>query len=552
MMRMTLRAAVLGLVLLISLYAGQAAAHAFLVQTTPEDSSELQAPPTQVVLRFNEAVTPARIELLNEQDEVLTSSTDWRVEHDTVRLSPPQTLPSGVYRVAYRVTSADGHPVVGFIQFGIGVKPGEEPMVKTSVGSMEWIAVLVRAIHYFAVLAGMGGGLFWAFVLRGQAKHSVQATRDNLVWVILLAAWSGVLLVGLSGAALDGGGATTLFTTRAWSVGARSTTAAAAVVVLLASLLSLAGLWQRRTSIGMLLLSGGALMGALSFAVTGHIGTAPPRSASIPLVFMHGLAAAFWVGSLWPLSVVLRHETGAQALETVQRFSRIAVIAVAILVATGVGMSLLQSVSSVEAVTQTGYGAIWGIKMLLVLLLIGIAVWNRIAVTPMLHTGGRVANLWLRRNVFIEIALVIAVLTLTATFALTPPPRTLPQFAPTIPVPNPSIGYSTVVTSGGWTALINVVPARTGSNRIQILLTDADGHNRTAGLISEWTQATDAHTSEPIVITHDPEMIGVITLPSSGRWRVRLRWTDSDDRTHVLRFSVPILSDPAATHGEAS
>ncbi|MCR6651726.1 MAG: copper resistance protein CopC/CopD [Cellvibrionaceae bacterium] len=543
MMRMTLRVAVLGLLLLISLYAGQAAAHAFLVQTTPEDSTELHAPPTQAVLRFNEAVTPARIELLNEQDEVLTSSGNWTVEHDTVRLSLPQTLAAGVYRVAYRVTSADGHPVVGFIQFGIGVKPGEEPTVETSVGGMEWIAVLVRVIHYFAVLAGMGGALFWAFVLSGHARHSVQATRDNLVWVILLAAWSGVLLVGLSGAALDGGGTAALLSARAWSIGSTSTTAAAAVVVLLASLLSLAGLWQRRTSIGMLLLSSGALLGALSFTVTGHIGTAPPRSVSIPLVFLHGLAAAFWVGSLWPLSVMLRHETGPQALETVQRFSRIAVIAVATLVATGIGMSLLQSVSSVEAVTQTGYGAIWGIKMLLVSLLIGIAVWNRIAVTPMLRTGERVASLRLRRNVFIEIALVIGVLTLTSTFALAPPPRTLPQFAPTIPISSPSTGYSTVVTSGGWNALIDVVPARVGSNRIQILLTDADGHNRTAGLISEWAQASNADSSDPIVVVHDPQMTGDIMLPSSGRWRVRLRWADSDDRAHVLRLSVQIPPD---------
>lgn len=545
MMRMTHRLALSCLLLLTLLHAGQAAAHAFLIETTPEDGTELHASPDQVVLRFNEAVAPARIDLLNAQDDVLTSRADWTVERDTVRLIPPRAMATGVYRVAYRVTSADGHPVVGHIEFGVGVKPDQGPTAEASEGGVEWMAVLVRAIHYFAVLAGMGGGLFWALVLSGEGRRPADAVRHNLVWMILLAAWSGVLLTGLSGAVLDGGGALALLTARAWSVGAGTSTAVASVAVLLGALLSLAGLWQRRTCVGLLLLSCGALMGALSFAVTGHIGTAPPRMLSIPLVFLHGLAAMFWVGALWPLSVVLRDETGPQVLGTVHRFSRIAVIAVGALVATGVGMSFLQSVLSVEAVTQTGYGALWGVKILVVSLLIGIALWNRIVATPRLYTGERAASLKLRRNVLIETALVTAVLTLTATFALTPPPRTLPQFAPRVPMASEPPRYSTVVTSGGWTALVDVLPARVGGNRMQIMLTDADGQGLTTGLISEWTQAGNADSPAPIVVAHDLQMTGDVTLPAPGRWRVRLRWEDSDGSTRVMRLTVPIPPDAA-------
>lgn len=552
MMQMTQRLAALGLLLLIVLHAGQAAAHAFLVETTPEDSTELHAPPAQIVLRFNEDVTPARIDLVNDQDDVLTTSTDWTVKGDTVRLTPPKAMTTGVYRVAYRVTSADGHPVVGSIQFGVGVKPGEAQAPEASGGRVEWFAVLVRTLHYFAVLAGMGGGLFWAFVVSAQARPSMDAIRHHLVWMILLAAWSGAFLVGLSGAVLDGAGVLAVLTTRAWSVGAGTSTAAASVVVLLGALFSLAGLWQRRASIGLLLLVCGALLGAFSFAVTGHIGTVPPRWLSVALVFLHGLAAAFWVGSLWPLSIVLRDESGQQALDTVHRFSRIAMVAVVALAASGLGMSLLQSVLSIEAVTQTGYGTVWGIKMLLVSSLIGIAVWNRIVATPMLYTGERAASLRLRRNVFIEMVLVIAVLMLTASFALTPPPRTLPQFAPAAPIASQPEGYSTVATSGDWTALVDVVPARVGSNQIQLALTNADGHAQVAGLVSEWTQTSKADMPAPIVVTHDQQMSGNVALPASGRWRVRLRWEDANGNSHVIRLTMTIPADAADSPREAS
>ncbi|MDY0071645.1 MAG: copper resistance protein CopC [Thauera sp.] len=545
---MTQRLAAIALLCLILLPAGQAHAHAFLVETVPEDSTQLKAPPSHIVLRFNEPVSPARVELLSDQKTVLTGAGDWTVDGDTVQLTPPKALPAGVYHIAYRVTSADGHPVAGQIQFGIGVKPDEAKTVDISQGGVGPIAVLMRAIHYFAVLAGMGGGLFWTFVLACRKEQSTEALRQSLMWLVLLAAWSGVLLVGLNGAILDGAGLGSLLAVRSWSIGAGTTTATAATVVLLGGLFTLAGLLQQPSGLARVLLLSGALMAALSLAVTGHAGTASPRWLSLPLVFLHGLAAEFWVGALWPLTVLLRGDPNPQMLAMVRRFSRIAVVSVLVLLATGVGMSILQSVTSVAAITQTGYGLVWSAKMVVVLLLIGIAVWNRAVLTPVLENGARQASRRLRRNVLIEVALVAVVLTLTASFALTPPPRALPQFAASEPAAHEPPGYSAVVSSGGWTAVIDVLPARAGNNRIRIALTDTQGQPTTVRLVSEWrpTGETDA-----ITVVHDEKMDGNVTLPAAGRWRVSLRWDGPDGTSSVMRLTVPITSGTSISLGAA-
>lgn len=541
--------AALGLWLVLLLHAGQAAAHAFLMETSPEDSAVLDAWPKEVRLRFNEPVTPVRMALQNESGAGLTAAAAWRAEGDTIRLPLPEGLPQGVYRVIFRVTSADGHPVAGDIRFGVGRAPAA-PLAEADGDAGRgavWMSAVLRTVHYFAVLAGLGGGLF--LLLVGAGEDAVRdRMRRGMALLAPLAAGSGVLLVGMTGAVLDGTGLDSILSARAWSIGAGSSAATACVLVLLGGAATLSGmhLLASRSRAGKALLLAGALSAALSLAVTGHAGTASPRWLSFPLVFLHGLAAAFWVGALWPLAVMLRAQAGFGVLHAVRRFSRVAVAGVLLLGATGAGMSVLQGVTSLGVIAETDYGRLWLGKMQLVALLIGIAAWNRCVATPRLQTGGPEAFRHLRNMVLAEIVLVSGILALTASFSLTPPPRSMPEAVPPVPEAIQETGYSAVASVAGMTAIVEVAPAAPGDNEIRVRLAGVSGGAAGIRAVSEWTGPDAGPSADPIVIMHDGRMTGRVALSSAGRWQVRIRLEGSTGVIGVMPLSIPVTPPPSA------
>ena len=108
-------AATTGLVAAILLLAaGPAAAHSTLVSVDPADGSSLDAGPPAVTLTFDEPVQAglAQVRVVGPDGNL------WTAGEATVRgsrVTAPLTPlgPVGDYTVAYRVVSADGHPVSG-------------------------------------------------------------------------------------------------------------------------------------------------------------------------------------------------------------------------------------------------------------------------------------------------------------------------------------------------------------------------------------------------------------------------------------------------------
>src|SRR5690242_17532747 len=74
--------------LLVAGFATSADAHAVLLSVMPSDGSVLAAQPTMVVLRFNEAVTPGAITLIDAQGR---ARDDARVKAagDTINIALP-------------------------------------------------------------------------------------------------------------------------------------------------------------------------------------------------------------------------------------------------------------------------------------------------------------------------------------------------------------------------------------------------------------------------------------------------------------------------------
>jgi hypothetical protein len=94
-----------------------AAAHTVRVSSSPADGASLTTAPTEVRLGFNQRPMTTPDVAVSLSGQVVPSGPT-RVEDATV--VTPVTLPGpGKYTVAYRVVSADGHPVEGAVTFTV-------------------------------------------------------------------------------------------------------------------------------------------------------------------------------------------------------------------------------------------------------------------------------------------------------------------------------------------------------------------------------------------------------------------------------------------------
>ena len=143
---------VLVVLLALLFFAPPAGAHAGLVSSDPADGSVLMQEPTQVVLEFNEALLEQTVSIAirDGQDQVVSAAAA-QASGATVIVPWPAGLPDDTYRIAYRVVSADGHPVTGEISLALNVAgdPSVEavPAAASSSGAPGWlIGLLILAI----------------------------------------------------------------------------------------------------------------------------------------------------------------------------------------------------------------------------------------------------------------------------------------------------------------------------------------------------------------------------------------------------------------------
>ena len=101
----------------VALAATPVAAHASLLSSSPPDGAAVVTAPTKVELIFSEDVGAPSIIAVTGPDgiPVVDGSTQTR---NASAVQPLKSLTSaGLYKIAYRVVSADGHPVSGQLTF---------------------------------------------------------------------------------------------------------------------------------------------------------------------------------------------------------------------------------------------------------------------------------------------------------------------------------------------------------------------------------------------------------------------------------------------------
>lgn len=121
--RRVVGASAAGVVGLLAIPAAPANAHAELIGSTPEDGATVARLPTEVSLEFSEPIaTPAYVEV-TAPDGAVVADGQPDVRDGTVSQQVTGDGPSGSYTVAYRVVSADGHPVSGELTFDVASGP---------------------------------------------------------------------------------------------------------------------------------------------------------------------------------------------------------------------------------------------------------------------------------------------------------------------------------------------------------------------------------------------------------------------------------------------
>lgn len=548
---------VAAMVLLVVTQGGPAFAHAVLMGTEPAPDTVVAQAPERLVVSFNEPVNPVVFRLLDAEGRIVADESAARAIDTRLELVLP-TLEAGGYIATWRIISADSHPVGGSMRFAIGEMPAHwrdsdhvDPAASRSVG---WTiaAGANRVIFLFAMLAAVGGVLFVLVVANGRTSLAEEGIRTagGFAWVGLA---SAVAIVPLQGGLLLGAPLADLFGAGLWRAGYSTPTGTMAVVAAfgLAAIglaRSLAGEASRRVAAAI-----GAMAAILSLTLAGHAATADPAWFTAPVIALHATGAAFWLGSLPGLLAALRRLDLREASGVVDRFSRVAIVAVGLLVLMGLGIAFIQ-IETLEGLDSTRYGRLFLGKIGVVAVLLAVAVLNKAVHSDALRAGDRQARDRLARNIRIEIGLIAAVLVLTAALGFTTPPRAISPAHEKASIADHAHhdhvhgdhdhaddheheahghdhhhhvqAIELVLESRGRRALVEIAPGRAGSNIISVRFRDGED----AALVP--LEATVRVSSPDLAIEPVERMLapgeeGVHSVQSSdiavpGRWRLRI------------------------------
>ena len=192
--------------------------------------------------------------------------------------------------------------------------------------------------------------------------------------------------------------------------------------------------WTNRAWFSALLHIGAVLL--ISQAYLGHAaegGAGLYGDIMVTVYSIHVIAAGAWVGGLPPLLFALveqRHfgpnEAREWSVDILLRYSLMGMVAVTLIVASGITNAGFRVAGSFDKLFDTSYGNVLFTKIGIVILLLALAYFNRFIALPRLRAAslkgmGQINRL--RYSVAFEIVLGIAVLGVAAVLGITPPPQ---------------------------------------------------------------------------------------------------------------------------------
>ncbi|MFI2202121.1 copper resistance protein CopC [Streptomyces sp. NPDC020192] len=514
--RLTLLCA--GLFLLLLGTAAPASAHAALRTSDPADAAVLRTAPRQVTLTFTEPVA-----LLTDSfrvydptnHRVRTGPADHAPDHsNTARVSLPAELATGTYTVAWRVVSADSHPVSGALTFSVGRRtattaPAPDDTENPATAALYNIA---RYLAYLSLALLLGTAAFVAYC-RPPKAAPLRTPVLTAAWT-LMASTAALFVLRApyeegtppTGALSPASLARTVTTRPGELLLARLALlllAAATVAVLRARRRRL----PRRATLAVAATVSVPL--SLTWSAAEHASAGIQVPLAITSATLHLLAMGTWLGGLAALLRILSR-TPSLPLSVPARFSRLALTSVTVLAVTGVYQAW-RGLGSWQALTDTAYGRTLLAKLAAVAALLLAAACSRTWIARVARARSRTTTTTparipepatgpplpeepvvssapplplhlLRRSVLAEAAVAMVVLALTTLLTSTVPGRAATEATdPSGPVAGiPTASVTTIPfdvgTPGGHGKVqVTLDPGRVGTSSVQAVVYGPDG-----------------------------------------------------------------------------
>jgi copper transport protein len=491
-------------------------AHAVLEANSPANDELLKVSPTAITLTFSERIEPVGAIQLFDGDAKQMSVGDQQLVSPNVTRTPiTAPLTPGTYTVAWRALSSDGHAINGAFVFHVKKRgPNPNGIIGTiGTGSPpSWIRILSSMARWWnlSMLILVIGGIvaLTTFMSRraGAGEAKLWYTVSGSAFVLSISSAVTVVLQGAELRGLTIGGANT-----GGMIGDVVTTQFGKVRVaqlLIAEVIAVVAVWGVSSHRGLptvaTLWTGAGLL-ALTPALSGHAVSLGVTGVLTDAI--HVAAASIWTGGLVfiALALVLATDRGTVAAQVLPRFSRVAVACVGIVVLSG-ALGGLRELDGVGNLFSTRYGWHLVIKIGLALLLIGVGGLNRWTLRSSSAVESAPTVRRLRRQLTIELVLLLGVLAITTLLIAEPPARAVGS----------GTGPVTVSTSAGDTDVrIVVEPARVGPNLVNIYL------------------SKDRRSVDPdevrVAFTNTKAGLGPISAP-----------TERNEPGHYLARSVPL------------
>jgi copper transport protein len=363
-----------------------ASAHATLRSTKPQFGHELRHGPHTIVLHFDQRVkvVPGSIEVLSGTGKNFAGTA--RADNTDV-VAPVRPLKVGAYTVRWHAISADSHVVSGVWTFGVGV-PAPPVADAYGAGGPTWTEHAVRWVWFLSLALTIGSLGFRLICLRGVAVP--RALERRLAVVAGLGAAVG-LQAGIASFSLRAEDALQLpfgrFLYGDLSPMAVTRFGRAFVVMTLGFALVLALVYLAWLLDRVVFLVPAFVLSLLfvsGLSLSGHDAVDAGSSWSTELAdWVHISAASLWVGGLATMVAVVWY--GAPELRRIafRRFSELATIAIALVLAAGTYLSIVR-LPHLHDLWSERYGQVLLVKIGLVSCVLAWGGFHKFVIAPAL------------------------------------------------------------------------------------------------------------------------------------------------------------------------
>jgi copper transport protein len=377
---------------LVLVVAGPAWAHAELQSSDPPAGSHLPSAPSRVTLTFSENVSggPDAVRVYDTKGHRVDTGVT-QFNGASVETQLRSGLGDGGYIVAYRIISADSHPVNSALTFtvGNGVAPSQSQVssVFDSGGDKPYqvAGALARWLELVGALAAIGLAVL---IVMTQPSGLPARRLARALFLAAVISFFGALAELLPRAALATGKGIGSITESGVLSRLLEDGVGLGIVLLFVGLASIVfALLMRPGETARAIGMGGAVLVAMSFVPAGHPTTTSPRWLALGADFVHVGAAGVWFGGLLGLALVwrlLRESEGYEAAaDLAVTFSGTATVVLVGVWLAGAALGWAE-VRSLHALTSTTYGRVLLVKVSVVAVAVYLGALNHYRLVPSL------------------------------------------------------------------------------------------------------------------------------------------------------------------------